>query len=339
LVPANQAAKSPFVIAWFAFACNRQDNNGLSLQTMTKAAQTMFPKALFIVLILLSSTVLAESPELTIERIFSSPDLAGVSLRQAELSPAGDRVTYVRAREDDRDLMDLWEYHIADGENRRLVAADDVVADEGELSPEEQARRERARIASLRGIVEYRWSADGRYLLFPLAGNIFLLDMHDEQRVVRQITSAEDFDTDPQIAPDGRHIAFVRNQNLWIANVETGEASALTEDGGDVISNAMAEFIAQEEMGRSTGYWWSPDSQHIAYLRVDESPIEPSLRYEIEGGSIRIIEQRYPYTGTPNVTYRMAVVDIESGDSEWIDLGDNEDIYIPRVKWLPDGAT
>ena len=287
--------------------------------------------------LLLSANLLATQPELTIERIFASPDLPGPTLRQAELSPAGDRVTFVRGRDEDRDLMDLWEYHIADGQTRRLVAADEVVAEEGELSAEEQARRERARIASLRGIVEYRWSSDGRFLIFPLGGDIYVLDMSADEREVRQVTASDDFDTDPRISPDGEDVAFVRNRNLMIASIADGTVTALTEDGDEVIANGMAEFIAQEEMGRNTGYWWSPDGRRIAFLRIDESPIEPTLRYEIEAGTIRIIEQRYPFTGTPNVTYRLGVVNIDDGSTRWVDLGDNEDIYIPRVAWLPDG--
>ena len=302
------------------------------------------------------------SPRLTIERIFDSPDLSGTSLRQAELSPAGDRVTFIRAREDDRDLMDLWEYHIEDDQTRRLVAADEVVEDEGELSEEEKARRERARIAGLRGIVEYRWSADGRFLIFPLAGNVFLLepDGSSDQAAeasnaesttstanetaanpasrVRQITSAEEFDTDPQIAPDGMHMAFIRERNLWLAEVASTESRALTSDATETISNGMAEFIAQEEMGRSTGYWWSPDSQHIAFLQVDAGPIDETLRYEIQGGEIDIIEQRYPYAGTPNVIYRLGIINIENNETRWIDLGNEQDIYIPRVDWHPDGV-
>ncbi len=279
----------------------------------------------------------ADSPELSLERIFDSPDLSGPTLREARLSPAGDRVTFLRGRDDDRNTLDLWEYHIEDEETRVLVAADDVVAEEGELSAEERARRERARIADLRGIVEYRWSGDGRFLLFPLAGDIYVLDMSAEEREVQQVTASDAFDTDPQIAPDGQHVAFVRNRNLWFARIDDGEETALTDDGDEVIANGMAEFIAQEEMGRSTGYWWSPDSRHIAFLRIDESPIDVTLRYEIEAGSITMIEQRYPYTGTPNVTYRLGVVDIETGETEWIDLGEEDDIYIPRVDWLPGG--
>ncbi len=304
--------------------------------------------ALFILLITVMQSLRAEAqattesdrspnPRLSLERIFDSPDLSGTTLRQAELSPAGDRVTFVRGRDDDRNLMDLWEYHIADEQTRRLVAADDVLADEIELSPEEQARRERARIASLRGIVEYRWSADGRFLIFPLGGNIFLLDMDDPAREVRQLTESRAFDTDPQISADGAHVAFVRERNLWLVEVASGSERQLTMDASDTIANGMAEFIAQEEMDRSTGFWWAPDGQTIAYLQIDESPIEVSLRYEIRAGEIDIIEQRYPYTGSANVTYRLGLLDIESGQTRWIDLGDNADIYIPRVAWRPSG--
>ncbi|MGY6555821.1 MAG: alpha/beta fold hydrolase [Wenzhouxiangella sp.] len=280
--------------------------------------------------------------ELSIERLFASPELSGPSLRQAELSPAGDRVTFIRARDEDRDLLDLWEYHIADGETRILVAADAVLADEGELSPEEQARRERARIAGLRGIVEYRWSGDGRFLIFPLGGNIYLLDLAADEAEVRQITDSEAFDIDPQVSPDGRFVAFVRERNLWLADIETGTPRQLTDDGDELIANGLADFIAAEEMGRSTGFWWSPDSRHIAFLRTDESQIEPTLRFEILADQITMIEQRYPFAGTPNVVNHLGVIAVDDAASEnpirWIDLGPERDIYIPRVAWLPDGT-
>jgi dipeptidyl-peptidase 4 len=287
--------------------------------------------------LLLTAFQSLQAAELTLERIFASPDLAGPTLRQAELSPAGDRVTFLKGREDDRNLLDLWEFHVEDGQSRVLVAADAVVAEEVELSAAEQARRERERIADLRGIVDYRWSGDGRFLLFPIGGNIYLLDMQAEEREVRQLTDSEAFDTDPQIAPDGRHVAYVRERELWLAEIESGEARSLTDSATETIASGVAEFIAQEEMGRSTGFWWSPTGEHIAFLEIDESPVEVTRRYEVEADTILMVEQRYPYAGTDNVTYRLGVVDITSGQTEWMELGDESDIYIPRVNWLPTG--
>src|SRR6056297_2459571 len=294
------------------------------------------------VILLFSTPTLAqqhtESEELTLARIFDSPALSGPSLKAAKLSPAGDRVTFLRGRQDDSSTLDLWEYNLEQDRTRRLISADDVLAEPAPLSDAEKARRERARISDLRGIVEYRWARNGRHILFPLGGDIFLADLESSPIKVRQLTAGEAFDLDPKIAPDAATVAFVRDQDLWVVDVEGGSVRALTEDGEGAVKNGMAEFIAQEEMGRSTGYWWSPDSRAIAFLQVDESPIAPSERYEVSGEKIEIIEQRYPYAGTPNVRYRLGIIDLESGETDWIPLGEEQDIYIPRVDWLPDGS-
>jgi dipeptidyl-peptidase-4 len=279
-----------------------------------------------------------EAEPLTLERVFASPDLSGPALRQAKLSPAGDRVTFLRGRADDRQMLDLWAHDLETARTRRLIAADDVLAEPVELSDAEKARRERQRISALRGIVEYRWARDGERILFPLGGDIYLADLSASPIRVRQLTAGESFDLDPRLSPDGERVAFIRDQDLWVVGIGDGTARALTDDGEGPVSNGMAEFIAQEEMGRATGYWWGPAGERIAFLRVDESPIDVSRRYEVTGDAIEIVEQRYPYAGTPNVRYRLGVVDVETGETEWIPLGEESDIYIPRVAWLPDGS-
>lgn len=300
---------------------------------------------------------------LTLERIFGAPALSGPTLRRAELSPAGDRVTFLRGRPDAPETLDLWQYVIDTGRTEMLVSAETLLAGPVELSAEEEARRERQRIAAFSGIVDYRWADNGRALLFPLGGDVFLARLAEPEQAgaaaaddpaaagdapasadqpivdVVRLTEGEAFDLDPKLAPDGQHVAFVRNADLWLVEADGGSAPrALTTDGEDTISNGLAEFIAQEEMGRTSGYWWSPDSSRIAFLQVDAAPIAPSTRFEVEGDSIEMIEQRYPYAGTPNVTYRLGVIEIESGRIRWLPLGPDADIYIPRVTWLPDSS-
>jgi dipeptidyl-peptidase 4 len=134
-------------------------------------------------------------------------------------------------------------------------------------------------------------------------------------------------------------VAYVRDQNLYVYELAGKREKALSTDGGKAIKNGMAEFVAQEEMDRSTGYWWAPDGRHIAFARVDESPIKVTERFEIAADNVATFAQRYPTTGGPNILIKLGVIDIKTGAVRWIDLGANQDIYLARVNWLPDGKT
>ncbi len=145
--------------------------------------------------------------------------------------------------------------------------------------------------------------------------------------------------SDATISPAGGYIAFVRDQNLHIYDLANRHERAVTNDGGGPIKNGMAEFVAQEEMDRSTGYWWAPDDRHIAFARVDETPVKVTERFEIAADNVATFAQRYPAAGGPNVLVRLAVADVQTGALTWIDLGNDTDIYLARVSWLPDGKT
>ncbi|MFC6632988.1 S9 family peptidase [Microbulbifer taiwanensis] len=278
-------------------------------------------------------TGICSAEQLTIERIFSDPALSGTSPRALEYSPDGSRVTFLKGREEDYDRYDLWEYNIGDGKSRVLVNSDSLHKGKEVLSDEEKARRERQRIYGS-GIMEYTWSDDGRSLLFPLAGDVYYYDL--DKKSARRLTETEAFETDVRVSPKGRYVSFIRDQDIFIVDLQTGKERQLTRDGEGPIKNGMAEFVAQEEMDRMTGYWWSPDDRHIAYLQVDESPVDEVIRSEIYADRIDMIQQRYPAAGRPNVKIKLGVLDIESGKTRWIDLGKDEDIYIPRVDWARD---
>lgn len=273
--------------------------------------------------------------DLPLERIFASPALDGTRPRKLELAPDGSRVSFLRGKDDDQYRLDLWEYHIEDGRTRLLVDSAEVVPEEGELSDEEKARRERQRIAQYSGIVDYSWTEDASALLFPLGGDVFLYDLAAGK--ARRITRTDAFETDARLSPDGGFVSFVREQDIHVVELGDGRERALTTDGDGTISNGMAEFVAQEEMDRDTGYWWSPDDRYIAFLQVDDSPVRLEKRYEVYGSEIKVFEQRYPAAGTANAVLRLGVVTVASGRLRWLDLGQETDVYIPRVDWLPDG--
>ncbi len=281
---------------------------------------------------------LARTEVLTIDRLFEAPDLRGTTLKSVRFSPDGRLVSYLRGRADDQDVFDLWAYDIARREHRLLADSRSLVPEERALSTEEEARRERARIASARGIVEYAWAPDSGALLFPLNGDLYWYDLRlPARRAVRQLTDTVAYETDPRISPLGRFVSFVRDQDLFVLELATGRERALTDDGEGLVSNGVAEFIAQEEMDRHTGYWWSPDESRIAFARVDESGVEEQQRFEIEASGFKVHRQRYPAAGTANARVALGIVELGAAAVRWLDLGAEPDIYVARVHWFPAG--
>jgi len=288
----------------------------------------------FVLAIVISiASVMLHAEVLTIERIFSSPALSGDPVRALKISPDGTRVTFLKGKESDFERLDLWQYDIAEGKTALLFDSDDLHDGVEILSDEEKARRERLRLKGS-GIVTYQWSEDGSALIFPLGGDIYHYQVGAKK--ARKLVATDAFETDARISPKGNYVSFIREQNLYIVDVVSGSERALTTDGGGPIKYGMAEFVAQEEMGRMTGYWWSADESKIAFTRVDESPVEEVSRTEIYADDIKFIKQRYPFAGKNNVEISLGVIQIEDRQTKWVDLGKNKDIYIPRVKWTRD---
>ncbi|QPQ55792.1 S9 family peptidase [Allosphingosinicella flava] len=272
--------------------------------------------------------------ELTLDRIFQSPDLNGPSPRLARLSPGGRLVTLLRNRAEDKDRYDLWAIDADTGAARMLV--DSLKVGSGaELSEEEKMRRERARVSGTKGIVAYDWAPDGKAILVPLDGDLFVAVLGGD---VRRITETPETEVDAQVSETGRYVSFVRDQNLFVSDL-AGKATQLTTDGGGTLSWGSAEFVAQEEMDRTTGHWWSPDDRYLAVARVDESPVKVVTRAAIGAGGTRVYEQRYPAAGTPNAIVDLYVMRPDGSSRVKVDLGANPDIYLARVDWTPDGKT
>lgn len=283
----------------------------------------------------------ASADKLPLERLFESPDLSGPGLRSPQISPDGRLVAYLRGKPGNAGQLDLWAYDIRSRRHRVLVDSAVLAPRERAPSAEEGQRRERQRTAAFSGIVEYQFSRDSRRLLVPLGGDIYVYDLRaTPAKAVRRITRTEDYETDAKFSPHGRYVSFVRNQNLVIYDLERDTERAITTDGRGQVSFATAEFIAQEEMGRSTGYWWSPDDTRIAFTRVDETPVAEVERFEIMADKVQVIHQRYPAAGTRNALVELYVTALEGGAaSVKLDLGPEPDIYLARVEWFPDGGT
>jgi dipeptidyl-peptidase-4 len=283
------------------------------------------------------SLVSSSANDLTLERIFADPALAGPTPRGVKVSPDGRRVGLLRGRATDQNQLDLWTYDVKTGRLELRVDSMQLVPEE-HLSDAERARRERERTADYHGIVDYDWAPDGRHVLFTLGENLYLYDLDAQAKTaLHQLTHSSQPIIDPQVSPHGRYVSFVRGQDLWVIDLQDDRERRLTTDGAGAIHNAEAEFVAQEELGQTSGYWWAPDDSAIAYKRFDESAVPIARRTEIYPDRTDVVEQRYPAAGDPNVTVKLGLVAPSGGATRWVDLGPDQDIYLARADWTPDG--
>lgn len=271
---------------------------------------------------------------LTPEALHANPSIDGPRLKKPALSPDGKMVTVLQSRKDNAAQQDLWAYDSVTGEGRLLVSSTDLLGAPEILSEEEKNRRERAREYGS-GIVAYSWAGETT-LLFPLGGDIYIYDL--KTKTSQQITATQGFETDAKVSESGKHVAYVRDNNLYVTTLATGLERQLTTGTSETIRNATASFVVQEELGRSTGYWWSPDDSRIAYTQIDESPIATEHRIEFGADGIKNIAQRYPFAGTPNANIKLAITDREGRNTIWADLGSDKDIYLTRAAWNYDGS-
>jgi dipeptidyl-peptidase 4 len=273
--------------------------------------------------------------KLTIERIFASPPISGTTPRLLKLSPDGRYASMLRARTEDRERFDLWAMDTSTGQLRMLV--DSARIGGGEISEAEKMRRERARVGGSKGIVEYEWAPDGRSVLAPVDGDLYLGDVSTGS--IRRLTNTPQTEIDAHVSEGGRYVSFVRDQNLFVADLASGAERPLTREGKDTITCGTAEFVAQEEMDRRTGTWWAPGDAHVAVECYDESKVQIVTRAAIGANGTKTYDQRYPAAGTPNVVVTLWVIDPQSGRRVKVDLGPNPDSYLARVNWSKDGRT
>ena len=147
-------------------------------------------------------------------------------------------------------------------------------------------------------------------------------------------------------SPDGTRVAYVRNNNIFVKSLKFGSTHQVTNDGRfNEILNGIPDWVYEEEFGYNKAFWWSPDSKFIAFVRFDEREV-PEFTMPMYAGAAPTLEEnklypgeytfKYPKAGETNSTVTVHSYEIKSKTTIPVDIGEETDIYIPRLKWTPD---
>ena len=250
-------------------------------------------------------------------------------------TPGGDAVLFLRSGPESFE-RDLYAFDVASGEERVVLTAQAILQGaEERLSAEERARRERMRLVA-GGIASFSLSKDGRRILAPLSGRLFVVER--ASGAVKELPGGEGYPVDPRFSPDGRLVAYVRDGDLCVVDVDRGAPRRLTRGAGGAVEHGLAEFVAQEEMGRHEGYWFSPDSRRIAYQESDASEVELLQVADPAHPEEPPAAFRYPRAGRANAKVRLGIVRVAGGRTTWVRWDADRYPYLARVVWEEEEA-
>ncbi|GGO50144.1 peptidase [Streptomyces daqingensis] len=267
------------------------------------------------------------------------------SPRAFTVSPDGSRIVFLRSGGGTDRANRLW---VRDARGTR----ESVAAEPGELlggaaeelSPEERARRERSREGSA-GIVGYATDMAVERAVFALSGRLFVSDLMSGG--TRELDTPTPV-VDPRLSPDGRLVAYVCDGALRVIGADGAGDRVLAAPEAAGVTYGLAEFVAAEEMQRSRGFWWSPDSGSLLVSRADDAPVRRWWIADPANPEQEPAKVAYPAAGTPNAEVSLHLLRLggDGGDGadakpggrprpvEW----DAERYpYLARVHWSPDG--
>ena len=253
-----------------------------------------------------------------------------------KVSPDGKTVLFLRA-EPGKPALKLFEFDVATAKTRELLSPQALLkGGEENLTPEEKARRERMRL-SAGGIADFHFDPTGARLLVPLSGKLFVFDSGTEKATELKTGEGGSI-LDPKWSPDGKKVSYVRGFDVFVIDVATNTESAVTKGGTVLKPHGIAEFVAQEEMARFTGYWWSPDSKFIAYQETDHAGVETWFVADPFKPDQKPLDQFYPRPGKKNAAVRLGVISSEGGDTVWAQWDAKEYEYLAAVRLEDYGA-
>jgi len=253
---------------------------------------------------------------------------------KAKPTPDGKAVLFLRAGPRTPRLS-LFEFDVASGRTRELVSPEPLSNGQETLSAAEKARRQRMRV-TVGGFTDFQLSANGQAVLLGLGGRLYVFDRAAGR--IRELPTGDGVILDAKFSPDGQSVGYVRNHDVCVTDLTRLKERAVTQGGTETVPHGLAEFVAQEEMERFSGWWWSPDAQSIAYEEYDASGVEVWRIADAFKPDEVPTPFFYPRPGRNNVRARLGVVSARGGKTTWLHWDAERYPYLVHVDWPKRGG-
>jgi dipeptidyl-peptidase-4 len=281
------------------------------------------PVALALISAPLSAQSTGDPSRITVERIFASPDFRGGTIPQPSWLSSG--TSYIVPRPAKDGGTELVKVDIATGSETVVARADQLAAEGKRLDVEDITLSGDEQMAILFHNSVQVWRSNTR-------GLFTVYDFRTGK--LTPVSRKHGLQMFAKVSPDGRKVAFVRDNNLYVTDLASGREEQLTADGSENIINGTTDWVYEEELGLRDAFRWSPDSKQIAFWRFDQSAV-PAMPITDELGLYpKVSTLRYPKAGEPNSRVQVGVIHLGNARPTWLDVGPDTGQYFARMEWV-----
>ena len=291
----------------------------------------------FFALLIFAGGALAQNKLLTIDEIYSPDAKTRVSFSGRPtfgLQWLEDGTSFAQVRPNEAGQIGFYRVDAKSGEAKLFYDASKL------SSALVAAGLKEADAVKLAGQPAFSFNKNRTATLINYANDLYVYDFAASQaKRITNTPDAEELEAD--FSPDGKYVSFVRGMNLVVVEQATGREAQITKDGGENLLNGYLDWVYEEELygrGNKRGYFWSPDSTAIAFLKTDETPVKKFVVVNHQNEYQTIENTAYPKAGTPNPTVKLGVADVSNGRVVYVEAGTYkpEDFLISRIGWTPD---
>ncbi len=292
-------------------------------------------RTLILALLLLTTAAGAlqaqEKKPVTLRDVFGNPAFFAPRLANLQWMEDGKHYTYIKFNREDRSRVIMKVDAENDEETPLLDPATLVPAGADEaVSFEEYRWQENSNflVLTLEERSIWRRSTIGSYAVYDLAAQK-LISLPEYEEGVMNV----------KVSPDGKWVGYVYKDNIYIMNLADGDVRQLTSDAREHVYNGRFGWVYEEEFSIVDGWEWSPDSKRIAFWQEDETEVPEFTMTNWMPLYQEMISIRYPKPGEKNPVEKIGVIDLADGSRRWMNIGEETDIYIPRIRWTHDPQT
>ena len=270
----------------------------------------------------LSSLFANDKNKLTLEDIFDSEKYSETIVKDIIWNQDGSAFTY--AKQYPNHDYEVIEHEVKSGKETLIISSKNLEYDGRKVGVSAYGRIDNSQLMLVAGRKDKIWrhSWQASHYLYDLKSHK-LTPLANENPRLRNV----------KLSPDGMWVGFVRDFNIYICDVINHEEQAVTKNGNGNILNGEFDWVYEEEFGLADAWSWSPDSKKIAFWQTDQTRVKEFHLLDELPLYNEVFKLKYPKVGEQNAVVKIGVYDLESGDTKWMDLGAETDIYIPRIFW------